>query len=78
MYIKNALTGKIMELKDSDDNSYKAKIGTKDEKYFYKVMPLDGPEKIFFHDKNEYDEWLKNKINTDTRYKEGIYTITLS
>lgn len=75
MYIKNALTGKIMELQDSEGNTYKPKIGTKDEKLYYKVMPLDGAEKIFFDSKDEYDIWLKNKLEKDLRYKGGIYTI---
>ena len=37
--------------------------GSKDEKELYRVMPVDGSEKIFFDSKDEYETWNRKNRN---------------
>ena len=47
-FIVNALTGYVHKKKF---------VGTADEKEFYRVMPINGPDKIFFSSEEEYRIW---------------------
>lgn len=47
---KNALTNTI----------YTFEKGSSEEKELYRVMPLDGSEKIYFDSEDEYKTWSKN------------------
>ena len=50
-YCKNMATGKL----------YSFLKGSSSESQLYKVMPVDGQEKIYFDSKDEYESWTKRK-----------------
>ena len=51
--------------------------GTTDEKELFRVMPLDGIEKIYFDSQNEYNTWFQKKRKGNnsmynTKYINGL------
>ena len=50
-FCKNELTNHL----------YTFKKGSTDEKELYRVMPLDGAEKMYFDSKDEYESWTKKR-----------------
>jgi len=66
-YCKNESTGKL----------YYFMKGTTDEKELFRVMPLDGIEKIYFDSQNEYNTWFQKKRKGNnsmynTKYINGL------
>ena len=57
-YCKNELTGQI----------YPFTKGSPEEHKLFRVMPLDGTEKIFFDSKDEYDTWFRKNRKSRTTY----------
>ena len=74
-YIRNEIKTHLntKETKVTVDNSfcknemtkhlYTFQKGSTDEKELYRVMPLDGNEKIYFDSKDEYTSWSKKRKN---------------
>ena len=53
-FCKNQLTGHV----------YSFTKGSHSEQDLYRVMPLNGEEKIYFDSKDQYKYWLKNSRNS--------------
>ena len=43
------------------------KVGSKDEKKYFRVMPLRGPPKLFFDNEDEYNKWTDCNKATSKR-----------
>ena len=50
-YCKNEFTGRL----------YSFVKGSSDEHDLYRVMPLDGTEKLYFDSKDEYNTWFRKR-----------------
>lgn len=57
-YCKNELTGQ----------TYSFIKGSSEENELFRVMPLDGSEKIYFSSKDEYDTWFRKNRKRRTMY----------
>lgn len=66
LYCKNELTGQM----------YSFIKGSPEERYLFRVMPLDGNEKIYFDSKNEYNTWFhknrKRRITYNPQFIKGM------
>ena len=60
-YCKNELT----------NNLYSFMKGTPDEKELFRVMSIDGNEKIYFDSKDEYTMWFRKN-----RHSRSIYNLS--
>ena len=47
-----------------DGSFYPFEKGSSEEKELYRVMPVDGPEKLYFNSEREYDYWTKGRSRT--------------
>lgn len=68
-YIVNSATGVTTEDKRE----------TKDEKKYYRVMPIDltgnGVEKLYFDSRDQYLEWRRKELKNEPYKSLGIYTL---
>lgn len=58
------------------NNLYSFEKGSLLEKELYRVMPIDGSEKIFFDSKDEYNNWLFSKNNRVKRKQYGCEVLS--
>lgn len=68
-YIVNSATGAVTEDKRE----------TKDEKKYYRVMPVDltghGVEKLYFDSREQYIDWRQKQIQKDPYKSLNLYVL---
>lgn len=64
-YIVNSGTGVVTEDKKE----------TNDEKKYYRVMPVDSCEKLYFDSKDQYIIWRQKQMKTDPYKLLGIHVL---
>lgn len=64
-YIVNSATGVTTEDKRE----------TKDEKKYYRVMPVNSDEKLFFDSRDQYLEWRRKELRNEPYKSLGIHNL---